>query len=53
MDAGRSRDGTTPQERKGRWWWVLRLRATLGTFGARAVEVTETFSGEKTIGTMI
>jgi hypothetical protein len=49
VDAGRSRDGTTPQERRGRWWCVLRLGATLGTFGARAVEVTKTFSAEKTI----
>jgi hypothetical protein len=53
VDAGRSRDGTTPQERRGRWWYFLRLRATLGTFGARAVEVTETFSGEKMIVTRI
>ena len=51
VDAGGSRDGTTPQERRGRWGCVLRLRATLGIFGARAVEVTETFSGEETIVT--
>ena len=30
MDAGRSRDGTTPQERRGRWWCVLASSGNLG-----------------------